>query len=99
MLRGPDAVVDFIDEAIGRFTFFELTLLNTTVDVDGDHASGRVYLCEVRTDADGQWSEAYGLYRDEYRRRGGVWRIAGRRYSSLARRGEGGSEVFTMPSD
>jgi ketosteroid isomerase-like protein len=98
-LGGPDALVDFIEDAIRRFTFFELTLLNTTVEVDGDDATGRVYLCEVRADADGTWSEAYGLYRDAYRRRDGAWRIADRRYSSLARRGPGGTEVFTLPTD
>ena len=34
------------------------------MDVDGDEATGRVYICELRTDAEGTWSEAYGLYRD-----------------------------------
>jgi hypothetical protein len=97
VLQGPDAVVDFIEEAIRRFAFFELTILNTTVDVEGDEATGHLYLCEVRTDAEGQWSEAYGLYRDAYRRRDGSWRIAGRRYASLARRGPAGTEVFALP--
>ena len=99
-LDGPDALVEFIDRAISGFTFFEFTILNTTVDLaDQDHATGRVYLCEVRTDADGAWSEAYGLYRDAYRRRDGAWRIAGRQYASLARRGANGTEVFDLPSD
>ena len=96
-LEGPDAIVGFIDEAIRRFTFFEFTILNATVDVDGDDATGRVYLCEVRTEDDGTWSEAYGLYRDTYRRRDGAWRIAGRRYASLARRGPSGTEAFAWP--
>ena len=99
VLDGPDALVDFIEEAIRRFAFFELTILNATVEVDGDDATGRVYLCEVRSDAGGTWSEAYGLYRDAYRRRDGAWRIAGRRYASLARRGPSGTDVFTLPSD
>ena len=83
-LEGPDALVEFIERAIAPFTFFEFTILNATVDVDGDEATGRVYICELRHDGDGAWSEAYGLYRDHYRRRDGAWRIAGRRYS-LAR--------------
>ena len=98
-LESPDALVDFIDEAIRRFAFFEFTILNATVEVDGDDATGRVYLCEVRADAEGTWSEAYGLYRDAYRRRDGAWRIAGRRYTSLARRSPSGTEVFTLPTD
>ena len=98
-LEGPDALVDFIDEAIRRFAFFVFTILNATVEVDGDAATGRVYLCEVRSDAEGTWSEAYGLYRDTYRRRDGAWRIAGRHYASLARRSPSGTEVFTLPTD
>ena len=99
VLDGPAAVVEFIAGAIGRFTFFAFTILNATVEVDGHEASGRVYICELRTDADGAWSEAYGLYRDTYRRAEGQWRIAGRRYSSLARRALTGTEVFTLPAD
>ena len=99
VLEGPDALVEFVDDAIRRFTFFEFTILNATVEVDGDEATGRVYLCEVRTDDEGAWSEAYGLYRDTYRRRDGAWRIAGRRYASLARRGPNGTEAFTLPTD
>ena len=40
-----------------------------------------------RHDTAGEWTEAYGLYRDDYVRRDGDWRIAGRRYRSLARTG------------
>jgi hypothetical protein len=69
------------------------------VDVDGDAATGRVYICELRGDEDGVWSEAYGLYRDGYRRRDGGWRIAARRYTSLARRLAGGTDLFTLPTD
>ena len=98
-LEGPDALVDFIEGAIQRFAFFEFTILNATVEVDGDVATGRVYICELRAEADGTWSEAYGLYRDEYRRRDDEWRIAGRRYASLARRGPEGTEAFTLPTD
>ncbi len=49
---------------------------------------GRVHLCELRLHVDGSWTQAYGLYQDRYRRRDGAWRIASRRYSSLARLGE-----------
>jgi hypothetical protein len=98
-LEGPEALVDFIDRAIASFTFFEFTILNATVDIDRAEATGRVYICELRVDGGGVWSEAYGLYRDRYRRRDGEWRIAGRRYSSLARRGPSGAEAFTLPTD
>jgi SnoaL-like domain len=98
-LEGPAALVEFIDQAIAAFTFFEFTILNATVELDGDEAAGRVYICELRLDGDGAWSEAYGLYRDRYRRRDGAWHMADRRYSSLARRGPGGTEAFPPPTD
>jgi ketosteroid isomerase-like protein len=98
-LDGPDALVAFIDEAITRFTFFEFTILNATVEMGGDEATGRMYVCELRSDGDGAWSEAYGLYRDRYRRSDGDWTIAGRQYTSLARRTPSGAEAFTLPRD
>ena len=98
-LEGPDALVEFIERAIERFTFFEFTILNATTDLDGDEATGRMYICELRVDGDGAWSEAYGLYRDHYRHRGGDWRIAGRQYTSLARRSPTGTEAFSLPTD
>jgi hypothetical protein len=96
---GPDALVEFIAGAIARFTFFEMVILNATVDLEPGQgeATGRFYLCELRADADGTWSEAYGVYRDTYRRRDGAWRFASRRYASLARRGRGGTESFSPP--
>ena len=98
-LAGPDALVEFIDGAIRRFAFFEFTILNATVDPGDGEATGRVYLCEVRTDADGAWSEAYGLYRDRYERVDGIWRFAARDYATLARTAaEGdGMDVFPVP--
>jgi hypothetical protein len=100
-LRGPDALVDFVEAALARFTYFQLTIVNATVDIDpvDGRATGRLYICEKRLDQDGGWTEAYGLYRDDYRRKDGSWAIAARRYSSLARTGPEGVEAFTLPID
>lgn len=87
-LEGPDAIAGFVERALENFAFFEFAILNAVADLDGDRAWGRVYICELRHDHEGGWSEAYGLYQDLYRRRDGRWSIAGRRYASLARRGE-----------
>jgi hypothetical protein len=59
--------------------------------VAGDQATGRVWLAEVRQDHDGVPSTAYGRYDDAYRRIGGTWRIARRRYRSVARTAPPGS--------
>jgi hypothetical protein len=100
-LSGPDALVEFVEAALARFTHFQLTIVNATVDLvpEEERATGRLYICETRLDRDGRWSEAYGLYRDEYRRRDGSWTIAGRRYSALARTGPEGAEAFSLPTD
>jgi SnoaL-like domain len=95
-LEGPNALVEFIEGALEPFVFFEFAILNAVAEVDGDQASGRVYICELRHDRAGQWTQAYGLYRDRYTRRDGAWRFAERSYASLARKGPT-IESFPLP--
>jgi len=98
-LAGPDALVAFVERSLRSFAFFELAILNSVVELDGDAtASGRVYISELRHDHAGEWTQAYGLYRDRYLCRDGDWRIASRRYSSLARTGPP-VESFPLPTD
>jgi hypothetical protein len=97
-LEGPDAIAAFIERSLEGFAFFEFAILNAVAEVDGDTGTGRVYICELRHDHAGEWTQAYGLYRDRYVRRAGEWRIAGRRYSSLARTGPR-IESFALPDD
>jgi hypothetical protein len=99
-LVGPTAVGDFISGAVERFEFFELVILNTTVDVhhdgDPDTARARLFTCELRQDrSNGRWTNAFGVYHDEYARIDRRWRFARRRYQSLARTGR--AEIFPFP--
>jgi hypothetical protein len=99
-LVGPTAVGDFIGGAVERFEFFELVILNTTVDVhhdgDVDTARARSFTCELRQDrSNGRWTNAFGVYHDECSRVDGRWRFARRRYQSLARTGR--AEIFPFP--
>jgi hypothetical protein len=102
-MAGPAELGAFVGAAIERFDFFELVILNTHLMVDGgDEATGRMYMCELRHDrATKRRSEAFGLYRDRYRRIGGRWWFAERRYSSLARTADEGVDadltVFPVP--
>ena len=97
-LAGPDAVGAFIGGAIERFEFFEFVTLNTVVEIDGEAARGRVFMCELRQDREsGRFTRAFGLYRDRYQKLDGRWRFAARRYQSLARSGRG--EVFPFPEE
>ena len=95
-LVGPDAIAEFIETSLEGFAFFEFAILNAVAEVDGDAGTGRVYICELRHDVAGSWTQAYGLYQDRYARREGEWRIAGRRYQSLARTGPR-IETFDLP--
>jgi len=98
---GGAEIGDFIARSIERFEFFEFVPLNTVVDIDATagEAVGRLYIQELRQEAaTGRFSTAYGLYRDRYRRRDGVWRFAARRYRSLARTAvEGDRDLEVLP--
>lgn len=97
---GPKALGDFISGAVERFEFFELVILNTRVDIahngNPDAARARQFTCELRQDvANGHWSNAFGVYHDEYARIDGRWWFGRRRYQSLARTGR--AEIFPFP--
>ena len=101
-LVGPQQVGDFIAPAVERFEFFEFVPLSTRVALrvggDRDRAAGRLYICELRQDAaSGHSTQAFGVYRDDYRRVDGRWWFARRDYQSLARSGRG--EVFAFPEE
>jgi hypothetical protein len=99
-LDGPTGVGDFISGAVERFEFFELVILNTTVELrhgdDPDAARARMFTCELRQDrSNGRWTNAFGVYHDEYMRIDRRWWFASRRYQSLARTGR--AEIFPFP--
>ena len=71
VLLGPTAMVDFIEQALEPFAFFEFAILNAVVTLDGDGASGRVYIAELRHARTGEWTQAFGLYQDRYACRDG----------------------------
>ena len=97
-LAGPRALGEFIGGAIERFEFFEFVTLNSHVMIDGDTATARVFMCELRQEREsGRFTRAFGLYRDDYRRVDDHWWFARRRYQSLARSGRG--EVFAYPEE
>ena len=98
-LRGPEALGEFVGSAVERFAFFEFVILNSHVELPTDdapdEAAARIFVCEVRRDVGTlDWSVAYGVYHDRYRRRDGRWRFARRDYQSLTRTG---GEVFPFP--
>ena len=100
-LVGPEEFGAFVAGAIERYDYFAFTILNTVVDVDRppDEAAGRFFMCEIRHEAaTDAWHNAYGVYRDRYRRVDGRWWIASRRYRSMARTGPDAA-VLGLPPD
>ena len=101
-LTGPQEVGDFIGGAVERFEFFCFVPLSANVqlrvDGDADQARARLYICELRQDAaSGHFSQAFGLYRDQYRRVDDRWWYARRDYQSVARTGR--NEIFPIPTN
>jgi hypothetical protein len=98
---GPHAIGAFIATSLEQFEFFEFALLNAVVFLEGDSATGRVYMWELRQDmSTHRWTNAFGVYSDQYARVDGRWRFASRHYSSLARTSTDGQgmDVFTIPN-
>jgi hypothetical protein len=96
---GPQAIAAFIESSLEQFEFFEFALLNSVVALQGEVATGRLYMWELRQDTSHRWTNAYGLYRDQYAFVDGRWQFASRDYSSLARTSADGDgmDVFTVP--
>ena len=102
-LAGADALVEMLQRSMARFDWFLFAIVSATVEVHpaAGTATGRLYISELRHDADDEppSTQTYGLYQDTYRRDDGVWRFAGRTYASLARTSPTGIglDVFPIP--
>jgi hypothetical protein len=102
VLEGPEAIGDFIGNAIAGLDFFEFVVLNTVITLrhegDDDRAVARLYMNELRHDgSSGQWTTVYGVYHDTHRRVDGRWWFAERRYHTLARTGRA-VDTFAFPA-
>jgi hypothetical protein len=100
---GPADFIAFVSAACERFDHFQFVILNSVLNVAGDSANGdatgRTFMCEIRHHTQEQeWSTAYGLYSDRYRKINGTWWFAERRYRSLARTGPNAG-IFGVPPD
>ena len=82
VLRGADDVIRFVSSAVSAFDVFLFSVLNAVV---GPGPTGRLWIHELRWDADGERTDAFGLYEDEFARGpDGRWRFATRRYTSIS---------------
>lgn len=88
-VRIPDAGLEAVGHeqlsGLGRNreATMEFFIQNThpgSVRIDGNTASGRVYLCELARFADGESHLNYAVYHDRYARTADGWKFAERRY-------------------
>lgn len=98
ILTGPAEFSAFVASALERFDHFVFAVLNATVElVDDTHATGRMFMSEIRHVRESDsWPTAHGVYQDRYRKEDGRWRFAERHYRSMARLGPDGA-VFGLP--
>ena len=93
------ALAAFIIKATGHMDLFQFVILNTIIDIQGDEATGRMYMCEIRHDDRAGNTMSYGLYRDKYKKIDGKWWFADRRYRVMARSQTTSYNVFPMIAD
>jgi hypothetical protein len=97
---GPREIGEFIAGSLQQFEFFQFVILNVVIRVqDESHATGRMYMSELRQYAHGgNWNVIYGVYHDSYEKGDdGRWKFASRNYQSLYRDGRG--DIFPFPKD
>jgi len=95
--RGRDNIVALWVGAMANFPFVAQLVYNSTVSVDGDSATGRMYITEQMTVADGSERSSIGVYQDRFVRTDGGWLFAERHYSILWNKVEGNSRGDLLP--
>jgi hypothetical protein len=76
-VRIPDAG---IEQMQAKWEFFVQTTHPGAIQVDGDTATGRAYLCELGRLRDGMSVLNYAIYHDRYQRTGDGWKFTERVY-------------------
>jgi ketosteroid isomerase-like protein len=79
-LVGRDQIRAGGERLQGLRDYFVQTTHPGTIQLDGDTASGRAYLCELGRFRDGRPELNYAVYHDRYRRTGDGWQFTARVY-------------------
>lgn len=83
LVTGQDAIVSFFEALFQSTTHRFHSAINHRINVDGDTASGTVYLYAVVANPDGSRDESHGYYQDEYVRTGAGWKFKSRKPNAL----------------
>ena len=77
---GREQIRAGIDRLQALWDYFVQTTHPGTIQLDGDTAAGRAYLCELGRFRDGRSELNYAVYHDRYRRTGDGWKFTERVY-------------------
>ena len=100
--QGSDAVLTFFTSMLDGWNAFIQGLLSGVIvfdATDADRAAGRWFVQETGQRTKGNNLIVTGVYHDEYRRDGGVWRIRRRRYDPLLMNSDGSVTALPYPTD
>ena len=79
-LAGPEEIRAWGGRALAMWDYFVQTTHPGTIQLDGDTASGRAYLCELVRFRGGRSERNHGVYHDRYRRTPDGWKFTERVY-------------------
>ena len=77
---GPEEIRAFGRRALAMWDFFVQTTHPGTIQLDGDTAAGRAYLCELIRLRNGHSELNYAIYHDRYQRTPDGWKFTERVY-------------------
>lgn len=77
---GREAIRRGTELHAGEWEYFVQTTHAGSVELDGDTATGRAYICELGRLNDGRSVFNYALFHDRYRRTADGWKFAERTY-------------------
>ncbi len=82
-VEGRDTIVGMWNGAMAGFAFVAFFAQAAAIDIDGDHATGRVFTHEVLETVDGAIRRPVGRYDDIYVKSDGRWLYQERIYAML----------------
>ena len=80
-LRGRDALIALLRSYLDRCGTTQHLLGNVVIEVSGDTARSRAYVCDMHLNADDAPQQSFrtlGEYSDQWRKIGGRWRLCHR---------------------
>lgn len=79
-VSGKSKIVGMLENLMSNWQFFNQSPHIAKISVDGEHATGRVYMHETGLAKDGSGLHIWGIYHDTYVKVSGEWKFAKRHF-------------------